>query len=219
VTIEALLTLAIGYGLWVVFVAIVLDNVGLPVPGELVLLGYGLLARQGELHPAAVAAVGALAAMTGDTLAYWLGRLWGERLLALYCRASLGSERCAEKTARYYARYGVPMVAAGRFIVGARLLLNPLAGSVRLPFARFLAADAIGAMVWAWGFVLLGYFAAGQLRTVRDAHALATILLAGALGTGVLGYLIRRLASRMGREAVSVRVGAPPLPAAGPSDR
>jgi membrane protein DedA with SNARE-associated domain len=209
-SLEWLLALAIGYGLWVVFVAIVLDNVGLPIPGELILVAYGLLARQGDLHPAEIAAVGALAAITGDTLAYALGRLGGDRLLHLYCRASISSEHCPERTTRYYARHGALLVALGRFVMGARLVLNPLAGSVRLPFGRFLAADAVGASVWAALFVLLGYFAGSRIGALQDAHAVATTLIAVTLLIGVLGYLIKRLASRLRHDIVSPEVGAHP---------
>ncbi len=208
--VEWALTLAIQYGLWIVFVAIVLDNVGLPIPGEVVLLGYGLLAMQGKLEPLAVAAVGALAAITGDTLAYWLGRLCGDRLLHLYCRASLGSGHCAETTTRYYARYGTWMIVFGRFAVGARLLLNPLAGSVRLPFGRFLAADAVGATVWAGCFVLLGYVAGGQLGALGDIHTRATLLIAGTLAIAALTCLLKRLAFRLRRGIVSPEVRVHP---------
>jgi membrane protein DedA with SNARE-associated domain len=142
-----MLALSMRYDVWIVFVGILLDNAGLPLPGELFLLIFGALARHGEIHLATLLVVAAPAAVAGDSLAYWIGRRWGDRLLHAYCRATLGAPDCAQRAVRYYARHGAKTVLFGRFLVGIRVFLCPLAGSVGLRFPRFFLLDCAGALI------------------------------------------------------------------------
>jgi membrane protein DedA with SNARE-associated domain len=93
---ESVLSLFIQYGYWIVFAGILLDNAGLPLPGELLLLTFGALARTGHVDPVLGMVVAVVAAMSGDSVGYWLGRLGGEHLLQTYCRLTLGSGKCLQ---------------------------------------------------------------------------------------------------------------------------
>lgn len=83
---DALPGLFVQYGYGIVFMAILLDNAGLPIPGELLLLLFGAVARTGDLDLGLGLFVAWTAALSGDTVGYWFGRLTGDRVLRTYCR-------------------------------------------------------------------------------------------------------------------------------------
>jgi membrane protein DedA with SNARE-associated domain len=153
-TVELLMGLFIAYGYWIVFTAILLDNAGLPIPGELLLLAFGMVAKDGQLDLLLGLAVAAAAALVGDSVGYWIGRLGGARLLARF-----GTPRFTP---------GHVCLVFGRFVIGARVLLAPLAGVNRMPFARFAAFDAVGCCVWAGAFILIGYTSGVSLATLQQ---------------------------------------------------
>ncbi|MBI3014260.1 MAG: DedA family protein [Candidatus Tectomicrobia bacterium] len=130
-SIELLLDSFVRHGYWILFGAILLDNAGLPLPGELFLMTFGALARMGQVDPVSGLLVAWLAALIGDSIGYWMGRLGGHGLLKLYCRLTLGSGDCMENALDFYRRRGPAAVILGRFIVGVRGFLFPLAGSAR----------------------------------------------------------------------------------------
>ena len=81
-TAELLMGLFVAYGYWIVFTAILLDNAGLPIPGELLLVAFGVVAKNGHLDPLLGLAIAATAALVGDNIGYWIGRLAGARVIA-----------------------------------------------------------------------------------------------------------------------------------------
>ena len=186
---ELLIGLFIAYGYWIVFTAILLDNAGLPVPGELLLLAFGMVAKAGHLHPLIGLAVAVAAAVAGDSVGYWAGRLGGARVLA---RVG-GAPRFTP---------GDTSVVFGRFVIGARVLLAPLAGLGRMPFARFLAFDALGCLVWAGAFILIGYASGVSLQTLQAGLRVlslavqgAFVIVLGAWGVSRVAVLRRRRAA------------------------
>jgi membrane protein DedA with SNARE-associated domain len=205
VTFELLISLFIQYGYWIVFAGILLDNAGLPLPGELLLLIFGALARTGHVHLGFGVLVAWLAAMSGDNVGYWLGRLGGERLLHAYCRVTLGSGKCLQKAVAFYHLRGRVAVVFGRFVMGVRAFLFPLAGSARMPYAQFFLFDSAGALVWAGLFVLAGYGLGWQVEGISEGYRTASTTLAGILGAGFAGYLLTKLARRWRHGPGSIR--------------
>jgi len=204
-TFHLLLSLFIQYGYWIVFAGILLDNAGLPLPGELLLLTFGALARTGHVHLGLGILVAWGAAMIGDSVGYWLGRLGGERLLHTYCRVTLGSGKCIQKAVAFYHLRGRVAVVFGRFVVGVRAFLFPLAGSARMPYAQFLLFDGAGALVWASLFVLTGYGVGWQVEGVSEGYQAASTALAWILGAGFAGYLLIKLWRRLRHGPGSIR--------------
>ncbi len=204
-TFELLISLFIQYGYWIVFAGILLDNAGLPLPGELLLLAFGALARTGHVDLELGILVAWAAAMSGDSVGYWLGRLGGERLLQTYCRVTLGSGKCLQKAVAFYHLRGRLAVVVGRFVVGVRAFLFPLAGSARMPYAQFLLFDSVGALVWAGLFVLAGYGVGWQVEGISEGYRTASLTLAGILGTGFAGYLLIKFYRRQRHGPASVR--------------
>ena len=186
-TAELLMGLFVAYGYWIVFTAILLDNAGLPIPGELLLVALGVVAKGGHLDPLLGLAIAATAALVGDNIGYWIGRLAGERFIARTGR-----------TPRF--KPGHASVVFGRFVIGARVLLAPVAGLTRMPFPRFLACDAVGCLVWAGAFILIGYSSGVSLEVMQqNLHVVnvgVQLVIAAALSTWLITRLVAVRRSR-----------------------
>jgi membrane protein DedA with SNARE-associated domain len=186
----------LAHGYLVTLAGIALENVGLPVPGEVLLLTAGILAASGDLSPWAVMAAGTAGAMAGDHLGYLLGRFGGHRLPALYCKATLGSADCTRRTADYFRRHAWLTIPLARFVAGVRIFAAPMAGATGMPYLRFVGFDLLGAGIWASIFTALGYFLGSQWGNAeagyRRAFMIALLMLV--IGTaGMLGVkLVRR---------------------------
>jgi membrane protein DedA with SNARE-associated domain len=176
-TAELLMGLFVAYGYWIVFTAILLDNAGLPIPGELLLLAFGVVAKDGHLDLFLGLAIAVTAALVGDNIGYWIGRLAGARVIARTGRAP-----------RF--KPGRASVVFGRFVVGARVLLAPVAGLTRMPFPRFLAFDAIGCLVWAGAFILIGYSSGVSLEVMQQSLHMVSgavqVVIAAAMGAWLI---------------------------------
>ncbi len=175
------------WGYAAIFLAVLLGNVGVPVPEESIILLSGYLAWRGTLSLPAVIVVGILSAIAGDNLGYWIGREGGRPLLLRYGRYCFVSRRQIRRAEQFFVRHGHRAVFFGRFIAGIRFLAGPLAGVSRMRFGRFFAYNASGAVVYVSVVALAGYAAGGHLHAVladlkRAEHFLAlgaVILLAG----------------------------------------
>ncbi|HUO38706.1 MAG TPA: DedA family protein [Mycobacterium sp.] len=137
------------------------ESLGIPLPGEIVLVSAALLASHHELavNPVAVGAAAVLGAVIGDSIGYSIGRRFGmrlfDRLAARFPRHfSHGHVALGE---RLFARWGFWAVFFGRFIALLRILAGPLAGALKMPYPQFLAANAAGALCWAGGTTALVY--------------------------------------------------------------
>lgn len=184
-----LLSLFIQQGYLLVFLAVFLDNAGLPLPGELVLLAFGFLARTGHLDVGWGLIVASLGAMAGDHVSYWLGRLGGFQILQTYCRLTLGSGQCVQKAVVFYHRFGRIAVILGRFVMGLRAFVVLLAGSARVPYGQFLLFDAVGAVVWSTLFIGLGYVLGNHTERFSQWFRGSVILLGLAVGIVFVAYL------------------------------
>ena len=179
-TAELLMGLFVAYGYWIVFTAILLDNAGLPIPGELLLLAFGVVAKNGHLDPLLGLAIAATAALVGDNIGYWIGRLAGARGIARMGR-----------TPRF--KPGSASVVFGRFVIGARVLLAPVAGLTRMPFGRFLACDAIGCLVWTGAFILIGYSSGVSLEVMQQSLQVVSSATQVVIAAAIGAWLITRL--------------------------
>jgi membrane protein DedA with SNARE-associated domain len=196
VSLGLFLDLFAQYGYWIIAAGVLLDNAGLPLPGELLLLAFGALARSGQMDLEGGLVLAVAAAMAGDSLGYWLGRLGGDRLLHGYCRVTLGSGKCLQRAVAFYKLRGPMAVVFGRFVMGVRAFLFPLAGSARMPYTKFLLFDGIGALTWVSAFSLAGYSLGWQIGSMDERYRAASTILAVALGTSVAMYLLVKVYRR-----------------------
>ncbi len=158
---EFLTSLVLAHGYLVVFVAVALDCAALPIPGELLLLTIGGLAVQGRLDPVWAISVATAGVIIADSISYWMGRLGGDRVIA---RVGFGQRWTP----------GITMLVFGRFIIGARVLVAPLAGVRRLHYGRFVLCNAVGGALWAAAYVLIGYGAGANLTALQRQWASMT---------------------------------------------
>jgi len=136
-----------GYG--ALFFGVMLDNVGVPIPGELVLLFAGSLVANGDFSMTPAIIIAASGALLSDSGWYFAGRLGSKRLIRIYCRVSFGSTACLAKTEQNLARFGPRSLIYARFIPGFRTFAAPMAGMSGVPYRQFAFYDGIGALLWA----------------------------------------------------------------------
>ncbi|TCO53780.1 DedA family protein [Actinocrispum wychmicini] len=140
---------------------IMIESLGIPLPGEIVLVAAALLAsKTHSISPLWVGVSASSGAIIGDSIGYGIGRKFGERLFAWAGRKfpkHFGPKTIA-KAADIFRRRGVYAVFFGRFIALLRILAGPLSGSLHMPYPRFLAANALGGIAWAGGTTALIYY-------------------------------------------------------------
>lgn len=144
-----------GYGL--IFLGVMLENTGLPLPGETITLTGGFLAGNRELEYWSVLGSAILGAILGDNLGYWLGAWGGWPLLVRIGRIFKIDESGLRQARRQFRRNAGKAVLLGRFVTLLRILAGPLAGISRMPYSRFLLFNALGATAWATTMVSLAY--------------------------------------------------------------
>lgn len=196
---DALSRLAQPWGYVVVGLLTLLEAsafVGLVIPGETALLVGGFLAYQGRASVAVMMAVGALGAVVGDSVGYEIGRHLGPSLRRSRLGRWVGEERWARAEA-YLATRGGRAVFFGRFVGVLRAMVPTIAGLSRMPYRTFLPWNAAGGVVWAPGFVLLGYLAGGSYdRVSRWAGRASAVLVGLAVLAGGLVAAARAAARR-----------------------
>jgi membrane protein DedA with SNARE-associated domain len=189
------------HGYWIVALVVALESMGVPLPGETVLVSAALYAgATGNLEIAGVVAAAATGATLGDNGGYWIGRKVGLPLLLKYGRyLRLGEAEI--KLGRYmFARYGGSVVFVARFIALLRVLAAFLAGVNRMAWGRFCAFNVAGAIAWACLFGFGAYALGSQIERLTGGAGLVALAAAGgALALGVV-YL-RRQEARLLEEA------------------
>ncbi|MBI5280953.1 MAG: VTT domain-containing protein [Candidatus Solibacter usitatus] len=147
-----------GYGL--LFAAVLVEQLGAPVPAVPILLVMGALAGFGHYSAWTALLLAVVAALAADLFWFELGRRRGDSILALLCRLSLEPDSCVRQTSQRFDRWGPATLLVAKFIPGLSAVAPPLAGSARLSRWKFLLFDSAGAALWAGsalaGGVLLG---------------------------------------------------------------
>ncbi len=147
------------YGYWTIALALLLENAGVPVPGETVLLFASFLAySQNELRLPWIIVIGTLAAACGDNIGYAIGRHGGRPLLNRWRHVFHLSPRHILRGEHLFNRHGPLAVFLARFIFGLRVLAGPLAGVLRMRWRAFATFNALGAITWVTAVSLVGYF-------------------------------------------------------------
>ncbi len=147
----------VDQGYVVLFLWVLFEQLGLPIPVAPILLAAGALAGIGKLSLALVFGSAFLAALLSDQFWYQVGLRRGGKVLSFVCRISLDPESCVHRTKRIFARYGARSLLVAKFIPGLNTVGPPLAGILRMRFLRFLFFDGLGGLIWVGVFTLLGY--------------------------------------------------------------
>jgi len=160
----------VHYGYWAVAVALLLENAGVPVPGETVLLYASFLAfSEHDLQLPWIIVVGTLAAVLGDNLGFALGHYGGRPLVARYQAFFRIQDKTLAHGERLFARHGALTVFIARFVFGMRIIAGPLAGMLRMHWQKFLFFNFLGAALWVTAISGAGYlFGQHWGRLMRD---------------------------------------------------
>lgn len=146
------------YGLIALFLIVMLESGGVPLPGETALVAAGVFASQGELNIVEVIAVAAAAAIIGDNLGYWAGRTGGRTLLERSKFLSRWMDRVLPWSEGFFHRHGAKTIFIGRFFSVLRVTAAWMAGVSRMQWLKFLAWNAAGGICWAVLVGLVAYY-------------------------------------------------------------
>jgi membrane protein DedA with SNARE-associated domain len=177
-----------------------LESLGIPLPGEIVLVSAALLSSRHELDvsPLWIAAAGSLGAIVGDSIGYAIGRRYGRPLFEWLGRRfprHFGPKHVAFAES-VFLRWGVFAVFFGRFIALLRIFSGPLAGALRMNYPKFLAANVLGGIAWAAGTTFAVYYLGVVAETWLSRFSY--IGLGAALVVGLtIGFVIKRKTARM----------------------
>jgi len=189
------------FGLLAVFACVALESMGLPLPGETMLvLAASFAAHAGGLDVWAVFGTAGAAAVIGDNAGYLLGRVGGWPVVRRYGRV-LRLDQSKLKVARYlFARHGGPVVLGGRFVAILRTTSAFLAGVNHMPWRRFLLFNAVGGLAWAALWTTLAYTFGSRLDALSRPVQVGVVAVA-VVGVVIGGVLVKRHWRRFERRA------------------
>ncbi len=166
------------YGYWTVLVGLLVENSGIPVPGETILISASVLARTThQLNILYVAAVAITAATIGDNLGFALGRYAGCPLLLRYRELFHIEEKTIRRGEELFRRRGNVAVFFARFIAGLRVLAGPMAGILKMPWREFALYNALGAIAWVGVVASASYFLGPAIESLFRHASLATAII------------------------------------------
>src|ERR1700685_1539281 len=167
---DFLLTGLAQHGYTILFAAVFLETIGLPVPAAIALLIAGGATAHGSLR-ALIALGGAFATMLiGDTLMFFLGRYTGWWLLGVLCRISLNPESCILRSADSFYRRGRALLVVAKFIPGINTMAPPLAGCMNMSLMQFLGLDLAGAALYTGAYFGVGFLFSGALEAITRGY-------------------------------------------------
>jgi membrane protein DedA with SNARE-associated domain len=186
----------VEHGYLVLFVLVLAEQLGLPLPAVPVLLGAGALAGMGKLDAGVAIGVATAASLLSDGLWYHIGRTRGARVLKLLCRISLEPDSCVRTTENTFARYGARSLLVAKFVPGLNTIAPPMAGITGMSPRRFLLLDGLGSLLYVAVFVAIGWVWSDQLEAIAEYLAglgsWLPILAGGALAAYVLAKFVQR---------------------------
>jgi membrane protein DedA with SNARE-associated domain len=195
------------HGYTVLFGAVFVHQIGVPVPGPLFLLAAGALAAAGKMHLLSAFLLAVAACVLADWPWYEAGLLWGDRVLHFIHRFTRNPEAHNRRAREKFSRYGPETLLFSKFVPGLDAVAPPLAGNSRTSRIRFLAFDATGAGLYSCAYISLGYFFNDDLERAATYAGRAGGVLAGLLISvlAILGArcLVRRF--RLTQEFGSLR--------------
>jgi membrane protein DedA with SNARE-associated domain/rhodanese-related sulfurtransferase len=185
------------YGFAIVFLWVLVEQAGLPIPSLPCLLAAGALVGAGKMSGALVLGVAVLACLIADFVWFEIGRRRGSIVLRWLCKISIEPGSCVNRTEEIFLRQGPKSILTAKFLPGIGTVVPPLAGIFKMSARRFLAYDAVGSTIWAGLFLGLGDLFSGELSLV--------LRYAARLGEGVAVLLVAALCGYIGWKYYQLR--------------
>lgn len=189
------------YGYLAVVGLVLLEDFGVPVPGETTLILAAVYAGAGRLNIVLVGLLGFLAAVAGDNIGFAIGHFGGRPVVERYGRYILLTPERLDKATGFFERHGGKVVTVARFIEGLRQANGIIAGISGMHWAKFLAFNALGAALWVAVWTSVGYLSGSHIDTIYHTATRYSTYLAIAAGVLVLAYIAQRLVRRAQRAA------------------
>ncbi|HEY0932434.1 MAG TPA: DedA family protein [Trebonia sp.] len=191
------------YGLWAILVLVLVEDFGIPVPGETVLIAGAIYAGSGRLNVVAVGVVAFASAVVGDNIGYAIGRFGGRALIDRYGKYIFLTAERLDKTEHFFERHGTKIITVARFIEGLRQANGIIAGITGMHWLKFLIANAIGGALWVGAWVSIGYFAGQHITTIYDAITRYSLYVAIALVALIIAMVVRHVMSKRRKTAAA----------------
>jgi membrane protein DedA with SNARE-associated domain len=156
----------VRHGYSVLFLWVLGEQLGLPLPATPLLLAAGALAGAGQMNLALAIGIAVFASLIGDLSWYQFGRLRGGKVLNLLCRISLEPDSCVRKTEDAFVRHGARSLLLAKFVPGLNTMAPPLAGIIGMKVWRFVIFDSLGAFLYIGSFITLGFIFSDQIEQV-----------------------------------------------------
>ena len=190
---ERLLVFLVPHLYLTVFVVSVIDAIGIPFPGRIVLVLAGAFATT-RFDLAAAIIASALGSLVGDHVLYLAGRRGGPALLALDSRLARGAARCGENTLEYFRRFGATAIVLGRYSTGVRLFAAILSGTGQITYRRFVLYDLAGSLAYATLWVVLGRVFSEEVEAIFEwlGRHRGLLLIVPAAILAIVGYRLWR---------------------------
>jgi len=158
----------IEYGYSILFVAVLTEQIGLPIPSAPVLIAAGTLAGLQRLNVLEAAGLAVAACLISDSVWFYLGKRKGTSILGLLCKISLEPDTCVSKTRGIFSDYGPWALLIAKFVPGLNTIAPPMAGMFKLAWWRFITLDTLGAALWAGAYISVGWVFRGQVEMLGD---------------------------------------------------
>jgi membrane protein DedA with SNARE-associated domain/rhodanese-related sulfurtransferase len=181
--------LLVHYGYALLFLAVLGQQCGVPIPADPFMIGMGSLAGDGIFYLGTAIAVAWTGAMAGDLLWFGIGRFWGSKAIGLLCRISIEPDSCVARTHSRFARSGPRSLLASKFVPGLSAVATPVAGMIRMPLAHFVLWDGLGALLWVSLYLTLGFIFRRRLEELAQYFEGAKRSFAVALVAAIAVYI------------------------------
>jgi membrane protein DedA with SNARE-associated domain len=191
------------FGYWAVLLFVMIEDFGVPVPGETILIAAAVYAGAGRLNVIAVGVIGFVAAIIGDNIGFAIGHYGGRALVLRWGRYVRLTEERLDKAEIFFQRHGAWIITVARFIEVLRQVNGIVAGTTGLRWRRFLAFNALGAALWVGTWVSLGYLAGNHIDAIYHDITRYSYYLLIALVAALAAYIARRILHRRRRRTAS----------------
>lgn len=186
----------IQHGYPILFLWVLTESMGLPIPSVPLLISMGALAGVGQRSLFLCIGLGVCAAVLGDIFWYFIARRRGRKVLSIICRMSFEPGSCVRRTENIFARYGARSFLVTKFVPGLSAIATSLAGIIRLPLQRFFIFDILGTLFWVSSYTLIGYIISEELdRALYYGAGIGKTIFLLVSG-GVLAYILVKFVSR-----------------------
>ncbi len=207
------------YSYWAVLLLVMLEDFGVPVPGETILIAAAIFAGAGRLNIVWVGLVGFVAAIIGDNIGFAIGHFGGRALALRWGKYVFLTEERLAKAEVFFNRHGGKIIVVARFIEGLRQANGIIAGISGMRWWRFAIFNALGAALWVGTWVSLGYLAGNHINTIyhyiTQYSLYALIALVVLLLALIIRHLLRRRRQAAHRAAQEPQENAEPSSSAG----